>query len=123
MDNAYRTEPAFKLQGSYRDMNKMISKIIPLMNEKEIEELILTHYENESQTLTSDTEANLLKLKELANQLSATERERWENIKTIFIKQNKLSLAGPDNQAAQVVDQLMDFNQNLASIAQAIKIK
>jgi len=123
MDNAYRREPAFKLQGSYRDMNKMISKIVPLMNEKEIEELILTHYENESQTLTSDTEANLLKLKELANQLSATERERWENIKTIFIKQNKLSLAGPDNQAAQVVNQLMDFNQNLASIAQAIKIK
>ncbi|EHQ43364.1 DNA repair ATPase [Myroides odoratus] len=123
MDNAYRTEPAFKLQGSYRDMNKMISKIVPLMNEKEIEELMLTHYENESQTLTSDTEANLLKLKELANQLSPTERERWENIKTIFVKQNKLSFAGQDNQAAQVVNQLMDFNQNLASIAQAIKIK
>ena len=59
MDNAYRVEPAFKLQGSYRDMNKMMSRIVPLMNDREIEELILTHYENESQTLTSDTEASL----------------------------------------------------------------
>ena len=123
MDNAYRTEPAFKLQGSYRDMNKMISKVVPLMNDKEVEELILTHYENESQTLTSDTEANLLKLKELANQLSATERERWENIKAIFVKQNKLGFAGQDNQAAQVLSQLMDFNVNLEQIAKAIKIK
>lgn len=123
MDQAYRTEPAFKLQGSYRDMNKMLSKVVPLMNDKEIEELILTHYENESQTLTSDTEANLLKLKELANQLSQTERERWEDIKSIFLKQNKLGFAGKDNQAAQVLGQLMDFNQNLESIAQAIKIK
>ncbi|MGL5275059.1 DNA repair ATPase [Myroides sp.] len=121
MDNAYRTEPAFKLQGSYRDMNKMMSRIVPLMNDSEIDELILTHYENESQTLTSDTEANLLKLKELANRLTDVERQRWEDIKDIFIKQNKLGMAGKDNQVAQVLGQLMDFNQNLESIAKAIK--
>ncbi|MEK6485446.1 DNA repair ATPase [Myroides odoratimimus] len=121
MDNAYRTEPAFKLQGSYRDMNKMMSRIVPLMNDSEIDELILTHYENESQTLTSDTEANLLKLKELANRLTDVERKRWEDIKDIFIKQNKLGMAGKDNQVAQVLGQLMDFNQNLESIAKAIK--
>jgi len=121
MDNAYRTEPAFKLQGSYRDMNKMMSRIVPLMNDSEIDELILTHYENESQTLTSDTEANLLKLKELANRLTDIERQRWEDIKDIFIKQNKLGMAGKDNQVAQVLGQLMDFNQNLENIAKAIK--
>lgn len=121
MDNAYRVEPAFKLQGSYRDMNKMISKIVPLMNEVEIDELILTHYENESQTLTSDTEANLLKLKEITGKLNLEEKERWETIKEIFTKQNKLGVAGKDNQVGQILNQLMDFNHNLEGIAQALK--
>jgi len=26
MEDAYRTEPSFKLQGSYRDMNKLVAK-------------------------------------------------------------------------------------------------
>jgi len=34
-----------------------------------------------------------------------------------------LGFVGQDNQAAQVLSQLMDFNQNLEHIAQAIKIK
>ena len=36
MEDEYRTEPAFKLQGSYRDMNKLVSKVVPIMNEKEL---------------------------------------------------------------------------------------
>src|SRR5690606_3404363 len=35
MEDEYRTEPAFKLQGSYRDMNKLVSKIVPVMNRSE----------------------------------------------------------------------------------------
>ena len=54
----YRTEPPFKLQGSYRDMNKMVEKLSPLMNEQELKTLILSHYENESQTLTQAAEFN-----------------------------------------------------------------
>lgn len=84
--DTYRIEPAFKLQGSYRDMNKMISRIVPLMNVKEINELILNHYESEAQTLTADNEANLLKMKELAGLLTSQEKDRWENIKSIFLK-------------------------------------
>ena len=59
----YRTEPPFKLQGSYRDMNKIVEKVVPIMNDQELETLIFSHYESESQTLTSGAEANLLKFK------------------------------------------------------------
>lgn len=120
MKDSYRTEPSFKLQGSYRDMNKLVSQIVPLMNKKEIDQLILTHYESESQTLTSDSEANLLKLKEIARLLSAEESERWEQIKDIFRKNNKFAGIGQDNQTQQVLSQLAEFNDNLEGIKQAL---
>ncbi len=121
MQDSYRVEPAFKLQGSYRDMNKMIGKIVPLMNRKEVDELILTHYESESQTLTSNAEANLLKLKELAGFLTDKELERWQHIKEVFNKNNKLAGIGKDNQSGQVIAQLATFNDNLEGIKEAIK--
>jgi hypothetical protein len=65
----FRTEPPFKLQGSYRDMNKMVAKVQSIMNDEELEELIFSHYQSESQTLTNGAEANMLKFKELINSL------------------------------------------------------
>lgn len=122
-DNAYRTEPAFKLQGSYRDMNKMVGKLIPLMNDEEVRELILTHYENESQTLTSDSEANILKLKELAKMQTVDDQKRWESIKEIFAKNNKFGMVDKDNQVGQVLSQMANFNDNLEGIVRALKSK
>ncbi len=70
----YRTEPAFKLQGSYRNMNRIAEKVFAVMNDKELETLIVSNYENDVQTLTSDAEANLLKFKELMGILSEAEQ-------------------------------------------------
>jgi hypothetical protein len=50
--DAYRTEPPFKLQGSYRNMNRMAEKVSAVMNDAELEALIQQHYQNEAQTLT-----------------------------------------------------------------------
>lgn len=75
-----RTEPAFRLQGSYRNMNKLAEKVVSIMNKREVETLILTHYEGELQTLTSDAEANRLKLHELMGIRSAEEDRRWREI-------------------------------------------
>ena len=36
MDDQYRTEPPFKLQGSYRNMNRMAEKILAIMNVDEL---------------------------------------------------------------------------------------
>ncbi|WP_240639584.1 DNA repair ATPase [Pseudofulvimonas gallinarii] len=45
----YRTEPPFKLQGSYRNMNKLAEKIAPVMNAAELDQLIADHYRGEAQ--------------------------------------------------------------------------
>ncbi|NAS31242.1 AAA domain-containing protein [Flavobacteriaceae bacterium R38] len=121
MDDANRTEPPFKLQGSYRDMNKLVSKVVPVMNKKELETLLLSHYENESQTLTSAAEANLLKYKELAGKLDDEDQERWNSIKEIFVKNNKLKGFGNANEMAQVLAQMMQFSDHLAGIQEVLK--
>ena len=39
--DASRVEPPFQLQGSYRNMNKLTEKIVPVMNDEELESLAL----------------------------------------------------------------------------------
>lgn len=118
MQDNYRTEPPFKMQGSYRNMSKLVAQVVPMMNEQETDQILLAHYESESQTLTADTESNLLKLKELAGLLNPVEQERWETIKEIFRKNNKHGGLAKDD---KVFGQLLDFNENLEGIIQAIR--
>ncbi|MCT4664712.1 MAG: DNA repair ATPase [Flavobacteriales bacterium] len=113
MDDAYRTEPSFKLQGSYRDMNKLAEKILPIMNAKELEILVNTHYENESQTLTSASEANLLKYKELTKQLTEDEIERWKSIKQTF-KENQSTQS--DSYMQSLLEELAKLTDGLDGI-------
>lgn len=121
MEDSDRTEPSFKLQGSYRDMNKLVAKVVPIMNEKELESLLLSHYVNESQTLTNAAEANLLKYKELADKITPIEKRRWETIKTTFVKNNKLKGFGNKNDMGQVLSQMMSFNDSLEGIQEVLK--
>ncbi len=52
-------------------MNKIAEKIVAIMNDDELDSLILSHYEGESQTLTSGAEANMLKFKEIIGKLTS----------------------------------------------------
>jgi len=121
MEDAYRTEPPFKLQGSYRDMNKLVGKVVPIMDDKELQTLLLSHYESESQTLTSAAEANLLKYKELVQTITPEEQQRWQDIKGIFSKNNKMNGLGGQNQMSQVLSQMMDFTENLEGIKEVLR--
>ncbi len=105
MADSYRTEPAFKLQGSYRDMNKLCEKLSPLMNEAELEQILLSHYENESQTLTQGAEFNFLRLKQMLDRLSPEEASRLEEIRRVFQKQQEAKGYG-SNQVAPIVERL-----------------
>lgn len=116
----FRTEPPFKLQGSYRNMNKLAEKVATIMNEKELETLILSHYENESQTLTSHAEANLLKFKELYKRLDETETERWQSIKSTFAQTNKVKGLGKDAQVSQLILQMSNIIEGLGGIEHAL---
>lgn len=116
----FRTEPAFKLQGSYRNMNRLAEKIVAIMNDAEVQALILDHYRNESQTLTADTEANLLKLRELLNILTPEEAQRWEDIKRTF-QRNMLTKGGDDSDpAGRIVGQLSAFGAGLDGIQRTL---
>jgi hypothetical protein len=116
--DAYRTEPPFKLQGSYRNMNKLAEKVRPVMNEQEIEQLLAAHYESEAQTLTSATEANLLKLRELLGWLTPEQAARWQQIKQTYQENLRNSGAG---QLLQLLDKLEGIAGGLSGIRDALK--
>nr|MDA3873511.1 DNA repair ATPase [Kiritimatiellia bacterium] len=80
----YRTEPAFKLQGSYRNMARLAEKVEAVMNDRELQTLVVSDYENEAQTLTTGAEANMLKFKHLLGTQTEEEAARWEDIKKKF---------------------------------------
>jgi len=112
----YRTEPPFKLQGSYRNMNKMAEKISAVMNDAELLQLLADHYQGESQLLTTGAEENLLKLAELRGNQSAEQAERWAQIKRDFMR-NK-SMGGSDTDVGgRVVAQLNDLVESVRGLA------
>ncbi|KAB8161389.1 DNA repair ATPase [Streptomyces sp. 3MP-14] len=80
-EDATRTEPPFRLQGSYRNTNQIAERIVPVLNDEELEALIDDHYRAEAQTLTTGAEANLLKLAELRGRLTPAEAERWAELR------------------------------------------
>ena len=121
MEDSYRVEPPFRLQGSYRDMNKLVSKIVPMMNDAEIETILLSHYQNETQTLTNTAEANLLKFKEMTKMITKDEAARWESIKTTFLKNNKLKAFGDANNMAQVLSQITEFTDHIEGIKEILR--
>lgn len=120
--DAYRTEPPFKMQGSYRNMNRMAEKVLPIMNDQEIDELINDHYKNEAQTLTSGAEANILKFKELRNAQTDEDKARWAEIKKTFKKNILLGGASEDDPVSRVVAQLTTFSDGLDQIREAIGV-
>ena len=109
----YRNEPPFKLQGSYRNMNKISEKVVAIMNDEELSQRILISYENDAQTLTSGAEANMLKWKELVGCITNEEKLRFEEIKRTFVK-NKL-VKGNDK-LGEAVLVLSNLTENMEMI-------
>jgi len=116
----YRTEPAFKLQGSYRDMNKIAEQVAPIVNDEELQTIIDSHYQNQAQTLTSGAEANLLKLKELVGTLAGEDSERWHSIKSTFERNLLLGSVDGDDQLGQVIAQMSTFTTGLGDIKRTL---
>ncbi|MCX5274921.1 DNA repair ATPase [Streptomyces virginiae] len=94
--DASRTEPPFRLQGSYRNMNKIAARISPAMNDAELTALIDDHYTSEAQTLTTGAEANLLKLAVLRGALTHGQATRWAEITASYVRSQALGGSGDD---------------------------
>ncbi len=119
-DDAYRTEPRFQLQGSYRNMNKLAEKILPVMNDSELESLLDDHYQGEAQSLTTGAEQNLLKLAELRNRMTEEQAARWEEIKEGFRRQRSMGGA-EDDPVTRVTGTLGLVSEKLGDISQRIQ--
>lgn len=94
--DASRTEPPFQLQGSYRNMNKLAERIVPVLSDEELEAVIDDHYVGEAQTLAAGAEANLLKLAELRGRLTAEQARRWAEVKDGYLRARALGGASDD---------------------------
>jgi MoxR-like ATPase len=118
-EDQYRTEPPFKLQGSYRNMNKLAEKVVSAMNTDEIERLIDDHYAGESQTLTSSAEQNLLKLAELRGRLSDAQACRWKEIKEGYCRVQRMG-GKDDDPVARVTGTLSGLDVQLGGIRETL---
>ncbi len=116
----FRTEPPFKLQGSYRNMNRLAEKVVAIMNDDEVRALLLDHYRNESQTLTTGAEANLLKFKTLFAWQTPEEQARWEAIKQTFQRNLLMGGGGQQDSVGRIVGQLANFQSGLQAIQETL---
>jgi hypothetical protein len=117
--DAYRTEPPFLLQGSYRNMNKLAAKVVSVMNDQELEALIGDHYVGEAQTLTTGAEQNLLKLAQLRGAMTAAQQARWNEICQDFAR-IKVMGGSEDDPVTRVTGQLHSLGEKLGAIRAAI---
>jgi hypothetical protein len=111
----YRTEPPFKLQGSYRNMNKLAEKISAVMNEAELSRLLDDHYLGEAQLLTVGAEENLLKLAEIRGTMNDQQQQRWQQIKREFARNKTLGGDSADV-GNRVVAQLADLVEGIQAL-------
>mgnify|MGYP006168310083 CR=1 FL=1 len=121
-DDKYRMEPSFKLQGSYRNMNKMAEKVSSVMNDAELMQMIADHYLGEAQMLTTGAESNLLKLAELRGNITNEQKHRWEQIKKDFLR-NKAMGGDSSDTGAKVVVQLADMVEGINKLTMAASNK
>ncbi|MEU3374840.1 DNA repair ATPase [Streptomyces sp. NPDC006660] len=114
-----RTEPPFRLQGSYRDMNKIAARIDPVMNDAELAAVIDDHYAGEAQTLTTGAESNLLKLAALRGGHTAEQAARWAEITSAYVRTQ--ALGGPeDDPLTRAVAALGLLADRVAAVESAI---
>jgi MoxR-like ATPase len=118
-NDASRTEPPFQLQGSYRNMNKLAERIVPVMNEAELDAVIDDHYLGEAQTLAAGAEANLLKLAELRGTMTDSQRSRWASVKAAFLRSQALG-GDEDDPMSRAIGALGLLADRVAGVETAI---
>ncbi|MEU9409579.1 DNA repair ATPase [Streptomyces sp. NPDC048281] len=117
--DATRTEPPFRLQGSYRTMNRIAQRIQPVMDRAELAAVLDDHYTADARTLTSGAEAGLLKLAELRGTLTAEQAVRWSEVKTAYVRGQ--SLGGPESDPlTRAVSALALLADRIAAVETAI---
>ncbi|MFC8494917.1 DNA repair ATPase [Streptomyces sp. NPDC057235] len=119
-NDAARTAPPFRLQGSYRTMNRIAARISPAMNDAELAAVIDDHYTAEAQTLTTEAEANLLRLAELRGTLTPEQAARWAEVSAAYVRARTLG-GSEDDPLARAVAALGLLADRIAAVESAIE--
>ncbi|MFB7450768.1 DNA repair ATPase [Streptomyces sp. NPDC056194] len=114
-----RTEPPFRLQGSYRTMNKITARISPVMDDAELAALIDDHYTAEARTLTTGAEANLLTLAALRGTLTPAQAARRTELSAAHHRARVLGGTG-DDPRTRAVAALALLADRIAAVETAI---
>ncbi|OHD45443.1 MAG: hypothetical protein A2086_10940 [Spirochaetes bacterium GWD1_27_9] len=115
-DPQYREEPQFLLQGSYRNMNKIAEKILPIINDTELKQIIEDHYRYEAQLLTTGAEFNFLRFKELSNFATPEEKTRLDSIRKTFNKNKILGKKDDKDPFGAIISQISYFNEQFGGL-------
>jgi hypothetical protein len=99
----------------------MAEKVFPVMTDQEVTQLVLDHYYNEAQTLTTGAESNILKFKEMMGMQADEDRARWAEIKTEFNRRQALSGVDDSDDMGKVLAQLSAFNANLGHVKNSLE--
>jgi hypothetical protein len=118
-DDKYRTEPPFKLQGSYRNMARIAERIVSAMTPDEVESLVDDHYLGESQTLTTGAEHNLLKLAEMRGRIDEAQAARWDEIKRGFARHQVMG-GSDEDPAVRALGQLAMLTEQVGGLRDAV---
>lgn len=113
--DAFRMEPPFKLQGSYRNMGKLAGKLTAITTDAELDALLRDHYRGEAQTLTAGAQENLLKLAQLMGTATPEEAARWQAICQEYVRLRKAGGTDADG-TTRIVNALLDMSQQLAQL-------
>ncbi|MGW7256052.1 DNA repair ATPase [Streptomyces sp. NPDC054834] len=115
-----RGEPPFRLQGSYRNMNKIAQRVRPVMNEAELAAVVDDHYRAEAQALASGAEASLLRLAEIRGRMSAEQAARWAELKAAYARAE--AVGAPDGDPlTRAVGTLGLLADRVAAVESAIR--
>lgn len=124
MDDHYREAPPFKLQGSYRNMNKMAEKIVALMDDSELTALTNDHYLSEAQLLTTGAEENILAFKSLSGLMTDEEQQRHQRIISEFKARNAVGSDDPATRIAKQIARLHDgLTENIGTATEQLTQK
>lgn len=108
VDDHLRGEPAFLLQGSYRNMARIAQRVVPAMTAEEVDTLVADHYRAESQTLAAASAWNLAKLAEVTGSAGPAELAEIDQMR---LRWGEANIAG--DPLAAIASALRNIEQKL----------
>ena len=116
----YRTEPPFKLQGSYRNMNRIAEKVVPIMNDQELRDADPVQLRERCPDADHRRRVEPAQVQGTDGHPLRDEAKRWRSIQRTYQENVRMHGIDQDDAVGQVVVQLRSFSDGLEAIREAV---